>query len=134
MEEKRVPRWVKGWFYSAAIYNLVWGAWVILFPKMFFDLVGMEPINYLPIWQGVGMMVMVYALGYYYIARDPERYGNLVWIGLLGKTLGPIGGVYGVLTGQLPLAFCWTFAFNDVVWWPAFWKFALTYARNPFET
>lgn len=29
----------------AAIYNLLWGAWVVLFPQHFWDLVGMEPLS-----------------------------------------------------------------------------------------
>ena len=27
----------------AAFYNLLWGAWVVVFPNHFFTLVGMEP-------------------------------------------------------------------------------------------
>lgn len=134
MSRETVPKWVKGWFYGAAVYNVVWGAWVILFPGMFFDLVGMERVNYLPIWQGVGMMVAVFGLGYYYIARNPERYGNYVWIGILGKTFGPVGGIYGVLTGQLPVAFFWVFLLNDLIWWPVFWRFAFLYARKPLDS
>lgn len=132
MTEDRDPYALyRKWFYAAAIYNLVWGGLVSIFPGQYFDLIGMERPTFLPIWSGVGMMVMVYGLGYYYIARDPERYGNFVWIGLLGKTLGPIGGGLAILQGQLPLAFAWTFVMNDLVWWPAFWSFALRFARNP---
>jgi hypothetical protein len=29
----------------AAIYNILWGAWVVLFPNHFFLLVAMEPLN-----------------------------------------------------------------------------------------
>jgi small multidrug resistance pump len=133
MDEKTVPGWVKFWFYGAAVYNVVWGIWVVMFPGMIFDIVGMERLNFLPVWQGVGMMVMVYGLGYYYLAIDPERYGNFIWIGLLGKTFGPIGGIIGVVTGQLPLVFCWVFVFNDLMWWPAFWIFALKYGRKPLQ-
>lgn len=119
------------WFYAAAAYNVIWGGLVILFPSLVFQLSGMNPLNYPSVFQGVGMMVAVYALGYYYIAKDPERYGNFVWIGLLGKTFGPIGFVYGYLTGELPLGFAWVFLFNDLIWWPAFWSFALKHARKP---
>lgn len=133
MDVKRVPRWVRGWFWGAAIYNVLWGAWVILLPGMIFELCGMDPINYPGVWQGVGMIVLVYALGYYYIGKDPERYGNFVWVGLLGKTFGPLGGVMAFTRGEFPLAFAWVFVFNDLIWWPAFWKFALTYARKPLE-
>ena len=29
----------------AAIYNLLWGVWVVLFPNHFFELVGMTLLN-----------------------------------------------------------------------------------------
>ena len=40
----------------AAIYNLIWGAWVVLFPNHFFNLVGMNPLNHPMVWQGMGMV------------------------------------------------------------------------------
>ena len=35
----------------AGVYNILWGAWVCLFPLHFFTLTGMEPINHIVIWQ-----------------------------------------------------------------------------------
>lgn len=119
------------WFYTATAYNLVWGTWVILFPKMYFDWLGMEQPNYLSIWQSVGMIVQVYALGYWLIAREPHRYAALVWVGLIGKTFGPIGFVQAVIEGKLPLRFGWTILTNDLIWWPSFWVFAIGYAFRP---
>lgn len=119
------------WFYAAAAYNVVWGVMAILAPVWFFRVVGMEAPNYPFLFQCIGMMVLVYALGYYYIGKDPERYGAFVWIGLLGKTFGPIGFVGGYLQGQIPLTFGINILFNDLIWWPVFWSFALRYARNP---
>src|SRR2546428_824254 len=49
------------WFYAAAFYNFVWGTATVLFPKLYFDIVGIEHPNYLPIWQVAGMFVLVYA-------------------------------------------------------------------------
>ncbi|MCU0315139.1 MAG: hypothetical protein MUC92_00955 [Fimbriimonadaceae bacterium] len=121
----------QAWFYAATAYNVVWGLFAIFFPSLPFTAVGLEAPNYPALFQCIGMMVLVYALGYYYIAKDPERYGAFVWIGLLGKTFGPIGFVYAYFTGQLPLAFGITIIFNDLIWWPAFWGFALKYARKP---
>lgn len=92
---------------------------------------GMEPLNHPAIMQCVAMMVGVYAIGYYYLARDPVRYANLVWIGLIGKTLGPLGFLVGWATGSMPAGFLWIVLTNDLVWWPAFWMFALRHARDP---
>jgi hypothetical protein len=118
------------WFLAAALYNFTWGTAAILFPNALFLALGMEAPNYPSLFQAIGMMVQVYAIGYWLIWRDPVRYAAFVWIGLLGKTFGPIGFLFGVLTGQLPWAFGLTILTNDLIWWPAFWGFALSYARR----
>ncbi len=118
------------WFYAAAAYNLLWGAVVVLAPNLYFDALGMARPNYPAIWQSVGMMVGVYALGYWLLARDPKRYAALIWIGLLGKTLGPIGFLWSALQGVLPWKFGVVCLTNDLIWWPVFWAFALKHGRQ----
>lgn len=75
-------------------------------------------------------MVGVYAYGYYLLAREPQRYYGLIWIALAGKTLGPLGFVYSAATSALPWSFGWVCVFNDLIWWPVFWRFALKYRRE----
>ena len=121
----------KPWFYAAAAYNLAWGAWVVLFPEAIFNLIRMKAPEPIAIWQCVGMMVLAFAPGYWLIARDPHRYSALVWIGLLGKTLGPIGFVIAAVRGQLPWSFGSVLVLNDLMWHPAFWAFGLRFAGVP---
>ena len=64
------PRWARRWLYAAGIYNLVWGAIVIVFPNALFDLVGAERMRYPEIWQCVGMIVGVYGIGYLIAAHS----------------------------------------------------------------
>jgi hypothetical protein len=123
-------RLYRRWFYAAAIYNTVWGSAVALFPGTLSGLAGMNATGTRPFVQVLGMMVGVYAYGYYLLARQPERYCGLIWIALAGKTLGPLGFVYSAATGALPWRFGWICMFNDVIWWPVFWRFAITYARK----
>jgi hypothetical protein len=111
------------WFYAASFYNLLWGAVNILFPRLFFDLLGMPAPSFLPIWQVVGMFVLVYAPAYWWAARRPWTHRHLVLIGLLGKLLGPMGFVWAVAVGQLPLAFGLTILTNDLIWWPPFFLY-----------
>ena len=108
------------WFYAAALYNLVWGSVMVLWPEWYFRLLSMPPPNYLPFWQVVGMFVLVYAPGYWWAARRPSRHYHLILIGFIGKALGPIGFVWAYLNGQLPLAFGVTNLTNDLIWLPAF--------------
>jgi hypothetical protein len=119
------------WFYAAAIYNLAWGTVVAFFPVRLLQLAGVTAANAIPLAQVIGMMVGVYAYGYYLLARDPRRYCGLIWVALAGKTLGPLGFVYGAVTGALPWSFGWVCVFNDAIWWPTFWTFALKHARSP---
>ncbi len=126
MDEFRLYR---RWFYAAAIYNAVWGAAVVLFPRTLLGVAGMDANTAIPLVQVMGMMVGVYAYGYYLLAREPRRYSGFIWIALAGKTFGPIGFLYSVLAGALPWSFGWICVFNDVIWWPMFWRFALKYAR-----
>lgn len=127
------------WFYAAAAYNLVWGVAVILFPRAGFELAGVAlpvpPDLTLQLWQCIGMFVMVFAIGYWCAARDPERYAPFILIGTLGKVFGPIGFAWGWWHGKMPGAVGWTIVFNDLIWWPVFfafvWKVMLRPALRP---
>lgn len=111
------------WFYAAAVYNLAWGAMVVIWPAALFRLIRASPPDSLAIWQALGMMVMVFAPAYWWVARDPAQHRHLVLIGMLGKLLGPIGFLWAIVTLALPAAFGITILSNDCLWWPAFGLF-----------
>ncbi|MGF1632326.1 MAG: alkyl hydroperoxide reductase [Phycisphaerae bacterium] len=135
----RIPEprrtWYRRVFYIAAVYNLLWGVGVILFPRLPFELGGLPMPDDIGIlfWQCIGMFVLVFALGYYYAAREPERYAPFILIATLGKVFGPIGFLYGWLwLGVLPGEVGLTILTNDLVWWPVFIPFVLeTFRRRP---
>ena len=103
---------------------------MVLFPAALLRIAGMEMSGALPLVQVMGMMVGVYAYGYYLLAREPQRYAGFIWIALAGKTLGPLGFLHSALTGALPWSFGWICVFNDLIWWPVFWRFALKHGRR----
>lgn len=104
----------------AAIYNIFWGALVIIFPNQFFDLFGMPRSNYPEIWQCVGMIVGVYGVGYWLAAQDPIKHYPIVLVGFLGKVFGPIGFVGALINQRFPLSFGINIIFNDLIWWIPF--------------
>lgn len=104
----------------AALYNILWGAWVVLFPNHFFELVGMETPLHIMIWQGMGMVIGVYGLGYWWAARDPLTHWPIVAVGFLGKILGPIGFFVNYTQGKVPFEFIYTLFTNDFIWWIPF--------------
>ena len=109
-----MPNWMRQVLKAAAVYNLVWGASVIIFPSMWFSWLGMSPPAYPEIWQCVGMIVGVYGIGYWIAAQDPFRHWPIVLVGLLGKVLGPIGFLWAVFQGRLPWEFGATILTNDL--------------------
>ena len=120
------PPWMKVVLTLAGVYNLVWGAWVILFPSALFRWAGIPPENYPPIWQCLGMIVGVYGIGYLIAAPDPLRHWPIILVGLIGKILGPLGMWWSVAQGTLPASMLLVCVANDLVWWT---PFALILAR-----
>lgn len=104
----------------AAVYNILWGAWQVLFPDHFFALLGMPENNYPMIWQGMGMILAVYGLGYWLASFDYIRHWPIVAVGMLGKIFGPLGYAFGLLQGTAEPAFGVTLIFNDFIWWIPF--------------
>lgn len=133
-QEYEIKKWMSNTMKLAAIYNILWGIWVGLFPNHFFELTGMEPLNHPMIWQGMGMVIGVYGLGYWWSAADPIRHWPIVVVGFLGKIFGPLGFVFNYFTGQAPASFGWTLITNDLVWWiPFFLILKKTYVTTRFK-
>jgi hypothetical protein len=119
-------RWMTLVLAIAGLYNLAWGAVVVLAPLWLFRVLGVAQDQWpnptgTAIWQCVGMIVGVYGVGYLCAARDPLRHWPIVLVGLLGKLFGPIGFVDAALIrGTFPVEFGWTIVTNDLVWWVPF--------------
>ncbi len=120
MKQTDYPKWMSTTLKAAALYNVLWGAWVVLWPQHFFELTGMTPLNHPMIWQGMGMVIGVYGLGYYWASFNPLRHWPIVAVGFLGKLMGPAGFVLNYFTGQAPGAFGYTLITNDLIWWVPF--------------
>ena len=114
------PRWMRNVLLAAGVYNVLWGAFAVLFPSAIFDWLGMPQPNYPQFWQCIGMIVGVYGLGYAIAAFDPARHWPIVLVGFLGKVFGPLGMVQALLTGQLPWGFALNCVTNDLIWWVPF--------------
>ncbi len=120
MNFEKVPYWPSAVLRIAAVYNVVWGTWVILFPNHLFDLTGLDHPNYPGIWQCVGMIVGVYGIGYWIASNDFVRHWPIVLVGFIGKILGPIGFFQSAYFGRLPWSWVVIIMLNDIVWWLPF--------------
>jgi len=72
------------WFYAATVYNILWAVVVIVWPVPTARVIGIDVSAFVPFVQVIGMMVGVFAYGYYLLARDPQRYCGFIWIALAG--------------------------------------------------
>ncbi|MFK7825993.1 MAG: hypothetical protein AB8G05_17705 [Oligoflexales bacterium] len=126
----KTPSWMFYTLVLAGVYNLLWGAWVVLFPDLSMTLLGAEPVQPREIWQCVGMIVGVYGVGYVVAAADPLKHWLIVMVGFLGKVFGPIGFAKALWDGIFPLSFALNIVFNDLIWWlPFFLILKATYHK-----
>jgi hypothetical protein len=105
---------------TAAIYNLAYALLLAVYPAQTFHRLNMPETPDIII-QGLGMMVGVYGLGYWIAGSDPVKYWPLVAVGLLGKTLGPIGFAAGLIKGVFFWKSAPMFVLSDLIWWLPFW-------------
>lgn len=105
---------------AAGAYNVLWGAFVVLFPAAMFRWLDMPLPNYPQLWQCIGMIVGVYGIGYAIAAFNPARHWPIVLVGSLGKVFGPLGMVQEVWAGALPRGFALNCVTNDLIWWVPF--------------
>jgi hypothetical protein len=115
----------------AGVYNLAWGAFVALWPHFYFDWLDIERPNYPQLWQCIGMIVGIYGFLYLVAANDPFLHWHIVFVGLLGKVLGPLGFLASWLVGDFPFRFGVVLLTNDLPWWPFFVLILLAAWRRP---
>jgi hypothetical protein len=107
-------------FVTAGLYNLAWGAWSIADPQWLFRFTGMPPANYPAIFSCLGMVVGLYGILYLDVARCPERGWMIAAVGLIGKSLGPIGMLWLILNQSWPRSAFMLCLTNDLIWWLPF--------------
>lgn len=126
---------MKGVLLAAGVYNIAFGLWAVLTPELWFEWSGLPQPAYPMIWQGVGMIVGVYGVGYLIASGSPLRHWPIVFVGFLGKVLGPAGFTWAIAQGDLPLRAGWIIILNDLIWWIPFamilWATVQTYAGRP---
>ena len=120
------PKWMKYVLILAGIYNILWGIVTVLYPDFYFKFSGMPAANYPEIWQCVGMIVGVYGIGYLIASVNPYKHWPIIFVGLLGKILGPIGYMNALMHDRFTLKAGLTNITNDLIWWIPFtiilWK------------
>jgi hypothetical protein len=124
MNASNAPGWMPAALRLAAAYNLLYALALSIWPSQIFDALHLPTTPDVMI-RCIGMMVGVYALAYWIAATDILRYWPLVVVGLLGKTLGPLGFLHGALTGIFEWRSVLFVLFSDLIWWAPFWAITI---------
>lgn len=107
-------------FIVAGVYNIGWGLFTVVEPQWLFRYARMPLANYPQVFACLGMVVGLYGIVYWEVARVPERGWLLAAVGLVGKVLGPIGLAQLIISGQWPPATVLLSITNDLIWWIPF--------------
>ncbi len=104
---------------AAALYNICWGAWMTCFPQQSLGVMGYPPEG-ASLWQGIGVLIGIFGIGYAIAAFNPVRHWLVVFLGLLSKVLAGTGALGAALMGTAPPMAGWLSFPNDIIWWIPF--------------
>ncbi|MEY3458219.1 MAG: hypothetical protein RL215_1376 [Planctomycetota bacterium] len=122
------PRWDRIALSVAALQCFGWGPFIIIAPERSAIAYGYShPPTDIFLWQGMGLIILLYGIGYAIASADPARHYAVVLVGLLAKILGPIGMTWAVLNQQVSHNVLWLIPIHDLIWW---WPFTLIVLRG----
>jgi hypothetical protein len=107
-------------FFIAGLYNISWGLYSVYDPQWLFRFSGLPLLNHPQIFACLAMVVGLYGIVYFEVARVPERGWILAAVGLVGKVLGPIGLAKLIWDGTWPASTIVLCLSNDFIWWIPF--------------
>jgi CDP-diglyceride synthetase len=110
---------MKGLLRFAACFNIGAGLHMLILYHETYKVIGMpKPEVQFPI-QLVGLLVALFGVGYYLVARHPVRNRQMLVLGWWSKFLGSCLGLGYIVLGKLPAQFFLVFFFADIIYlWP----------------
>jgi CDP-diglyceride synthetase len=105
----------------AAVFNVCAGLFMLIGYHETYKIIGMEkPDISFPI-QLVGLLVGLFGVGYYLVARNPFENRTVLMLGFWSKFLGSCLATGYVVLGKLPPQFTAVYFFADVIYLPPFY-------------
>lgn len=131
---KHIPRWQRVALLVASLQCLIWGIFILTLPERSSLAYGFDKVPAeLFLWQGTGLVIFLFGVGYGIAATNPRQHWAVILIGLMAKFLGPIGMLWSVLQGQVSRQVLYLIPLNDVVWWLPFTLILVAAFRNRAE-
>ena len=114
-------KWMKFVLRFVAVFNVSAGLFMLIGYHETYKIIGMNKPDISFPMQLVGILVGLFGVGYYLVAKNPVENRNVLALGFWSKFLGSCLGTYYVVRGQLPLQFVAVYFFADVIYLPPFY-------------
>jgi CDP-diglyceride synthetase len=121
MSPNPLAPWMKFVLRFVAVYNVLAGVNMFCFYHESYKAMGVaKPELNLPI-QLVGVLVVLFGVGYWMVANNPVENRNILLLGFWSKLLGSVLGIYYVSAGKLPPIFLAILFVSDIIYLPPFY-------------
>ena len=131
---KQSPRWHRVALLVASLQCLIWGIFILAIPERSSLAYGFDKVpSELFLWQGTGLIIFLFGVGYGIAATNPVQHWAVILIGLMAKFLGPVGMLWSVIQGQVSRQVLYLIPINDLVWWLPFTLILVFAFRNRAE-
>src|SRR5262245_1999884 len=120
---KPLTSWMKFVLRFVDVYNVLAGLHMVVMYHETYKMIGMDKPEkgmHFPI-QLVGILVGLFGVGYYMVARNPVENRNILLLGFWSKFLGSCLGTFYVIRGLLPPTFVLLYFFSDIIYLPPFY-------------
>ncbi len=114
------PCWMGKVLFVAGIYHLLFAAWAVLWPHLYFDWIGADRPNHPLLWQGVGVIMGILGFCFLIAAKNPIHHWMVTLVGLIKFSLGIFGFGLAIFHHEIPLRSVWMMVADDLIWWAPF--------------
>lgn len=114
------PCWMRQALIAAGIYHLIFAAWAILWPNLWFDWIGMEHPNHPLLWQGIGLIIGILGLSLLLAAKNPVQHWMIVAVAFAKFNVGIIGFGMAIYQHHILTRSIWLMAADDLIGWLPF--------------
>ncbi|MHB1035447.1 MAG: hypothetical protein ACYC35_20145 [Pirellulales bacterium] len=112
--------WMRFLLRFAGTFNVLAGLGMICLFHEGYKLLGLhKPDMNLPV-QVMGVLVLLFGIGYHLVAGNPIENRNLLMLGFWSKALSSVLGLYYLAVGKMPLVFLPILFFADMIYLPPF--------------
>ena len=116
-----LAKWMNVLLRFVAVFNVLAGLFMLFLYHETYKIIGMdEPKLSFPI-QLVGILVGLFGVGYYLVAKNPVENRNMLMLGFWSKFLGSCLATFYVVRGDLPPRFVAVYFFADIIYLPPFY-------------